>query len=93
MKEMTTPTFQKELESSHSTGVLTSGSQTSSIRESKYSAPTANERPDRREHAAGLLTSGGREYFDEEKKEIKKEDALKERKETVISSHDVEYFD
>ena len=44
--------------------MLTSGSQTSFIRESKYSAPTTNERPDRREHATGLLTSGGREYFD-----------------------------
>ena len=40
-----------EFESSHSTGVLTSGSQTSSIRESKYSALTTHERPDRREHA------------------------------------------
>jgi len=62
----------KVFESSHSTGVLTGGSQTSFIREhemqrilhfssenqsfidfheSKYSAPTTNERPDRREHA------------------------------------------
>ncbi len=67
---------EEEIESSHFTGVLqvagardlplasTGDSQTSSIRESKYSAPTTNERPDRREHATSLLTSGGREYFD-----------------------------
>ena len=57
-------TWEECVESSHSTGVLTSGSQTSFICESKYSAPTTNERPDRREYATGLLTSGGREYFD-----------------------------
>ena len=51
--------------------MLTGGSQTSFIRESKYSAPTTNERSDRREHTAGLLTGGGREYFDEKKFEVK----------------------
>ena len=56
------------IESSHSTSVFTGGEATSSIRESKYSAPTTNERPDRREHATGLLASGGREYFDNFKK-------------------------
>ena len=49
-------------ESSHSTG-----SQTSSIRESKYSAPTTKERPDLMEYVTDLMAGGGREYFDEAK--------------------------
>ena len=70
----------KSIESSHSTGMFTSGSHTSSIRESKCTAPTTSERPDRREHATGLLTGGGREHFDDIKKgKIKKFEFSKRR--------------
>ncbi len=88
------------VESSHSTGVFTSGSHASSIRESKCTAPTTSERPDRREHATSLLTGGGREHFDktekvmkevevkEEQKNIKKEVKIKKEK-TIAEKKEV----